>query len=63
MALQQCRLYVSAQNLFTFTGYRGMDPEIGSSGGNDDDYSWGLGIDNGFYPAPRTYMVGVNLKF
>ncbi|MDO5128519.1 MAG: TonB-dependent receptor [Prevotellaceae bacterium] len=59
----QLRLYVQAQNLFTFTGYSGMDPEIGSSGGNDDSYSWGSGIDNGFYPSPRTYLVGVNIKF
>ena len=59
----QLRLYVQAQNLFTFTGYSGMDPEIGSSGGNDDSYSWGAGIDNGFYPSPRTYLVGVNIKF
>ncbi len=59
----QLRLYVQAQNLFTFTGYSGMDPEIGSSGGNDDYYSWGSGIDNGFYPSPRTYLVGVNIKF
>ena len=56
----QLRLYVSAQNLFTFTGYSGMDPEIGSSG---DTVGWAAGIDNGFYPSPRTYLVGVNVKF
>ena len=44
-----------------FTGYSGMDPEVGSSG--NDSYSWASGIDLGFYPSPRTYMVGVNLKF
>lgn len=60
--LSQMRVYVSAQNLFTFTGYSGMDPEIGSHGG-DDGYSWGAGVDNGFYPAPKTFLVGVNLKF
>ena len=57
----QLRLYVSAQNLFTFTGYSGMDPEIGSQGGTDQ--SWAAGIDNGFYPSPRTYLIGVNIKF
>lgn len=61
MPLSQARLYVTAQNLFTFTGYSGMDPEVGASG--DDNYSWGSGIDLGFYPSPRTFMVGVNLKF
>ena len=59
--LQQLRLYVSANNLFTFTGYSGMDPELGSEGGSGN--TWAAGIDNGFYPTPRTYMVGVNVKF
>ncbi|MEZ5005476.1 MAG: TonB-dependent receptor [Bacteroides graminisolvens] len=59
---QQARLYVTAQNLFTITGYSGMDPEIGASG-DETNYSWGSGIDLGFYPSPRTFLVGVNLKF
>jgi len=63
MPLTQCRVYFTMQNLFTITGYSGMDPEVGSTGGNDNDYSWGAGIDNGFYPNPRTFMIGVNLKF
>jgi len=53
-------VYVSAQNLYTFTNYSGMDPEIGTSTTGDD---WAKGIDIGYYPAPRTYMVGVNIKF
>ena len=57
--LGQARLYVTAQNLATFTKYSGMDPEIGYGA----DKSWVSGIDVGFYPSPRTYMVGVNLKF
>lgn len=61
LPLQQARLYVTAQNLFTITGYSGMDPEVGHSG--EDNSQWSSGIDVGFYPAPRTYMVGVNLKF
>ncbi|MEG2514631.1 MAG: TonB-dependent receptor, partial [Bacteroidaceae bacterium] len=59
MPLQQARIYVSAQNLFTITGYSGMDPEIGY-GSNE---GWVSGIDLGFYPSPRTYLIGVNLKF
>lgn len=59
MPLQQARLYVTAQNLFTITGYSGMDPEVGYGHSN----SWASGIDCGFYPSPRTYLVGVNLKF
>ncbi|PLB86708.1 SusC/RagA family protein [Dysgonamonadaceae bacterium] len=60
MPLSQARLYVTAQNLFTITGYSGMDPEIGGNSGTDD---WAKGIDIGFYPSPRTFLVGINLKF
>jgi len=60
LPMQQLRLYFTAQNLFTITGYSGMDPEIGYSG---DSYSWSSGIDLGFYPSARTYMVGLNVKF
>ncbi len=56
--ISQLRLYTSALNLFTFTKYNGMDPEIGH-GYN----SWSTGIDVGYYPRPRTYMVGLNVKF
>ncbi len=61
MPLTQARLYFTAQNMFTITGYSGMDPEIGSDGGSGN--GWARGIDVGFYPSPRTYLVGVNLKF
>jgi len=61
MPLTQARLYFTAQNLFTITGYSGMDPEIGSDGGSGN--GWARGIDVGMYPSPRTYLVGVNLKF
>lgn len=57
---QQLRLYFAAQNLFTITGYKGMDPENGTAIGSD---SWVTGVDVGNYPQPRTYMVGVNVKF
>ena len=61
--LPQLRLYVRAQNLFTFTGYKGMDPEIGTNDSYREDNPWARGIDLGSYPSPRTYMVGVNIKF
>ncbi len=59
--LQQLRVYAQAQNLYTFTGYTGVDPEIGSNGGNGG--SWVSGIDVGLYPSARSYIVGVNIKF
>ena len=54
--ISSLRLYVSAENLLTLTKYHGYDPEI-SSGGTS------LGIDYGVYPQPRTFRVGLNLKF
>ena len=56
--LSQCRLYAQVKNAFTFTKYDGMDPEIGY--GNS---GWVSGIDYGYYPRPRTFLFGVNLKF
>lgn len=62
----QLRIYCSVQNLYTFTKYTGMDPEVGF--GNDLDSegsspSWTSGIDLGFYPSPRTFLIGANIKF
>ncbi|WP_171062754.1 TonB-dependent receptor [Larkinella sp. C7] len=56
-AFQGARVYVSAQNLFTFTKYSGFDPEIGSLNPLQ------AGIDDGVYPQPRTFMAGINLNF
>ena len=51
------RIYLSGQNLLTFTDYTGSDPEIGSFDPLD------LGYDNIRYPSSRTYMVGINTQF
>ncbi len=63
--ISKCRLYVQAQNLATFTKYDGMDPEIGSYNGTDGNSSdsWVSGVDMGYYPHPRTFLVGLNLAF
>lgn len=66
MPLQQARLYISAQNLFTFTKYPGMDPEVGYGGGDyttNTSNAWVSGIDVGSYPSARTFLIGVNLKY
>lgn len=52
----QIRVYAQVKNAYTFTNYSGFDPEI-SSGVLD------TGIDRGTYPQPRTWLVGVNVKF
>lgn len=57
MKIQKFRIYIGAQNLFTFTDYSGLDPEIGSRGTLE------IGIDRGFYPAARMFMTGVNVTF
>ena len=55
--INELRLYVSASNLVTLTKYTGYDP-TGSSG-----QPIGGGIDYGFYPTPKTYLFGLQLKF
>jgi len=57
----QFRLYFSVLNLYTFTKYNGMDPEIGF-GSSDDDQNFSSGVDVGYYPRPRTFMLGLNVK-
>ncbi|HTM92247.1 MAG TPA: SusC/RagA family TonB-linked outer membrane protein, partial [Flavisolibacter sp.] len=55
--LNRVRLYASVLNAFTFTKYSGMDPEIG----HNEEYS--SGVDVGYYPRPRTMLVGANIRF
>lgn len=58
--LQQARVYVSGQNLFTFTRYSGLDPEISAYSGAQ---SWAKGIDLGNYPIAQSYLIGVSIKY
>jgi len=61
------RMYVTGQNLFTWTQYPGLDPEIQAN--NNDTSGVGIssdfavGIDWGTVPAPRTIIIGINLTF
>ena len=65
--IKDLRIYVSAQNLFTFTKYSGLDPEIQANTNDTQGYNvssdLAVGIDWGTVPAPRTVLVGMNLKF
>ena len=56
------RVYISGQNLHTFTDYSGYDPELGTISDNVDDGIL-FNVDNGRYPVPRTFQIGANLKF
>ena len=58
---QKLRLYVAAQNLFTITGYKGMDPAGASF--SDSSVDNNNGLDMGAYPNPRTFTFGVRLNF
>lgn len=57
LMLQSARIYVSGQNLLTFTSYSGLDPEVGQS------TSLTRGIDYGIYPQSRVITGGVNITF
>lgn len=56
IGIQKLRIYLSADNIYTFTNYSGFDPEVSGS-----DLS--AGVDMGAYPVPRTFSVGLNLQF
>lgn len=53
------RVYVSAQNLKTFTKYSGYDPELGAI----NNRATFMNIDNGRYPIPKTLTIGANIQF
>lgn len=60
------RIYVTGQNLLTFTKYSGLDPEMHTSDNlNNEQYRGDVaaGIDWGTYPSARSYIIGVNLNF
>ena len=52
LSMSSARLYISGANLFTFTKYKGFDPEVGANG-----------IDNSTYPVTRTISIGANITF
>lgn len=59
----KARLYVSAQNLITFTKYPGADPEVNYRNNSNERSNTNLGLDYGSYPNVKTFTMGVNLTF
>lgn len=55
--MSKLRIYVSSNNLLTFTKYKGFDPEIGAKSSLD------VGIDRNVYPQARTIIFGLNIGF
>ena len=58
-AISNLKLYAAVNNLYTFTKYDGMDPEVRFG----HDANWASGIDLGLYPLPRTVMFGLSVAF
>lgn len=57
--MSNLKVYAAVTNLYTFTDYDGMDPEVRFG----HDASWASGIDLGLYPLPRTVMFGLSVDF
>lgn len=65
-SISKLRIFASVQNLFTITGYSGMDPEIGQSMSSSTGVAGGVtasGVDVGIYPYSRFFTMGFNLEF
>jgi len=57
--ISRIRLYVSANNLFTFTKYSGFDPEVNTYAGSNTT----IGIDNLVYPQAKSFLGGIQVSF
>ena len=57
--ISDIKIYGAINNLYTFTNFQGMDPEVSFG----HDAGWASGIDLGLYPLPRTVMFGFSVDF
>ena len=60
--LSRIRVYAQLANVFTLTGYEGLDPEVRSNNG-DSSNDMMKGIDYGSYGMPKQYLIGLNVEF
>lgn len=58
--MSKVRLYITGENVFTFTKYTGYDPEIAGRNNSEQDI---IGIDRAYYPQARTFLIGANIQF
>lgn len=63
IGVQRARIFVSAQNILTFTNYRGYDPEVNWNSGGAASGNLNLGLDYGSYPNVKSYTLGLNITF
>lgn len=62
ICINKMRLYCSIYNVFTLTGYSGLDPEVNTDPSKNSSYPT-LGLDWGAYPRARSFVVGLNVQF
>lgn len=58
--MNKVRLFITGENVFTFTKYTGYDPEIAGRNNSEQDI---IGVDRAYYPQARTFMIGANIQF
>jgi len=61
--IKSLRVYLSIQNLFTFTKYPGLDPEMQTSNNSTSEGDLAKGIDWGTYPMAKVFTLGLNMSF
>lgn len=61
--LSSAQIYIQGQNLFTFTKYKGLDPDINLRTSGNDNQDTHMGIDEGAFPVAKSYNVGVRIGF
>jgi TonB-dependent starch-binding outer membrane protein SusC len=61
--LGSAQIYIQGQNLFTFTKYKGLDPDVNLRTSGTDNQDIHMGIDEGSFPVAKSYNVGLRLGF
>ncbi|TLU98283.1 SusC/RagA family TonB-linked outer membrane protein [Dyadobacter luticola] len=61
--INSAQVYVQGQNLFTFTKYTGLDPDINLRRSGTDNQDIHMGVDEGAYPVSKSYLVGLRFGF
>ncbi len=63
VGMSNAQIYIQGQNLFTFTKYTGLDPDINLRSSATDNQDIHMGIDEGAYPVSKNFLFGVKLTF
>ena len=66
LKMSRCFIYLTAENLFTFTNYTGFDPELSAFSGKSNsttNQNAAPGVDWGTYPQSRDFVLGLNISF